>query len=85
MQLATVIGQATSTIKHPSLNGWRLLIVQPLTSKNIEDGDPLVAVDAMGAGTNDRVIITSDGAGARQLIGHKTSPVRWIVLGICDI
>lgn len=84
MQLAQVIGQAVSTVKHPSLHGWRLLVVQPLTAQGKEDGDPIVAVDSLGAGSDVRVIVSSDGAGARQLIGHKTSPVRWMVMGICD-
>jgi ethanolamine utilization protein EutN len=84
MQLAQVIGQAISTVKHPSLQGWGLVILQPLTAQGKEDGDPFVAVDSLGAGANDRVIVSSDGAGARQLIGHKTSPVRWMVMGICD-
>ena len=84
MQLAQVIGQAISTVKHPSLHGWRLLVVQPLTAQGKEDGDPFVAVDSLGAGTNDRIIVSSDGVGARQLIGHKNSPVRWMVMGICD-
>ena len=82
--MARVLGQAISTVKHPSLQGWRLLVVQPLTSQGKEDGDPFVAVDSLGAGIDDRVIVSSDGAGARQLIGHKNSPVRWMVMGICD-
>ena len=71
-------------MKHPSLQGWRLVVLQPLTAQGKEDGAPFVAVDSLGAGTDDRVIVSSDGAGARQLIGHKTSPVRWMVMGICD-
>jgi len=84
MQLAQVLGQAISTVKHPSLGGWRLLVVQPITSQGKEDGDPFVAIDGLGAGIKSRVIVSSDGAGARQMIGHKTSPVRWMVMGICD-
>ena len=84
MQLAKVVGQGVATVKHPSMQGWRLLLVQPLTLDGSEDGEPLLAIDNLGAGPDHRVIISNDGAGARQLIGSKNSPVRWMVLGVCD-
>jgi ethanolamine utilization protein EutN len=84
MQLASVVGHAVSTVKHPSLSGWRLLVVQPLTPDGTEDGEPLLAIDSLGAGAADRVIVSNDGAGARELVGVKNSPVRWMVLGIRD-
>jgi len=84
MQLASVVGQATSTVKHPSMKGWRLLVVQPLTVEGREDGEPLLAIDKLGAGSAHRVIISNDGAGARELVGDRNSPVRWMVMGICD-
>ncbi len=84
MQLGRVVGQAVSTVKHPSMQGWRLLVVQPLTADGKPDGEPLLAIDRLGAGTATRVILSNDGSGARELVGSKTSPVRWMVLGICD-
>jgi ethanolamine utilization protein EutN len=84
MQVGRVVGQAVSTVKHASLTGWRLLVVQPLTVDGKEDGEPLLTIDSLGAGVNDRVIVSNDGAGARALIGHKNSPARWFVLGIQD-
>jgi ethanolamine utilization protein EutN len=84
MQLGQVVGHAVATVKHPSLQGWRLLLVQPLNSDAKPDGEPLLAIDSLGAGVNDRVILSNDGAGARELVGSKTSPVRWMVLGIAD-
>jgi ethanolamine utilization protein EutN len=84
MQIGRVVGQAVSTVKHPSLQGWRLLLVQPLTPDNKADGEPLLAIDKLGAGANDRVILSNDGAGARKMVGSRTSPVRWMVLGVCD-
>ncbi len=84
MQIARVEGQAVSTVKHASLHGWRLLLVQPLGVDGKEDGEPLLTIDHLGAGLGSRVIISNDGAGARELVGHKNSPVRWMVLGICD-
>jgi ethanolamine utilization protein EutN len=84
MQLASVVGHGVSTVKHPSLHGWRLLLVQPLTPAGKEDGEPLLAIDALGSGHKDLVIVSNDGAGARELVGVRNSPVRWMVLGVCD-
>jgi ethanolamine utilization protein EutN len=84
MQIGRVLGHAVSTVKHPSLHGWRLLLVQPLGVGGKPDGEPLLAVDKLGSGHGDRVILSNDGAGAREMIGSKTSPVRWMVLGLCD-
>jgi Carbon dioxide concentrating mechanism/carboxysome shell protein len=85
MQLGQVIGTATSTVKHASMEGWKLLIVQPLCSDGqTPDGDPQIAVESLGAGIGDRVIISSDGKGTRELLNRKDSPVRWMVLGIVD-
>jgi len=84
MQLARVVGHGISTVKHSSLQGWKVLLVQPLAPDGKEDGEPLLAIDKLGAGAADRVIISNDGAGARELVGIKNSPVRWMVLGVCD-
>ena len=84
MQLGTVIGHATATIKHSSFDGWKLLIVQPLGPSRDPDGDPIVAVDKFGAGAGETVIIGSDGKGARAYVEDQKSPVRWFVVGIVD-
>jgi ethanolamine utilization protein EutN len=84
MQIARVIGHAVATVKHPSLTGWKLLLVQPLHEAKTPDGDPLLAVDAVGAGPGETVIVSSDGAYARALVKDRKSPLRWTVIGICD-
>ena len=84
MQLGTVIGHATSTIKHESLIGWRLVIVQPLNAERKPEADPVVAVDKFNAGAGQTVIINSDGKAVRDYIGHDKSPARWFVIGIED-
>jgi ethanolamine utilization protein EutN len=84
MQLARVIGHTTSTIKHPSLEGWRLAIAQMLNVQREPDGDLIVAVDKLGSGIGQTVILNSDGKGARELIGDEKTPVRWFVIGIVD-
>lgn len=84
MQVGKIVGHAVSSIKHASMTGWRLPIVQIFTMDGAPDGEPVLAVDALGAGLGDRVLVCNDGAGTRQLMNQKNSPVRWFVMGICD-
>ena len=84
MQLGRVVGHAVSTVKHPSMHGWRLLLVQLLTADGKSDGEPILAIDNLGAGTEGQVILTNDGAAARELVGARNTPVRWMVMGIQD-
>lgn len=85
MQLGLVVGTAISSVKHPSMEGWKLMVVQPLLADGRSaDGDPVLVVDSLGAGWGERVILSSDGAETRRLVGSDTSPVRWSAIGICD-
>jgi ethanolamine utilization protein EutN len=84
MYLARVEGSVIGTRKHPSFEGWRLLVCQPIGSAGHAEGPPQVAIDPHGAGLHQRVIISSDGAAARKAVGDEKSPVRWIVIGIVD-
>jgi len=79
-----VEGSAVSTVKHRSMEGWKLLIVQPLTEQGAPQGDPVLAIDSLGAGVGVKVVITNDGKGAREMVGDNTSPVRWSVMGLLD-
>ena len=85
MQLARVLGSAQATIKHESLAGWKLLIAQPLLADGVSsDGDPLLAIDPLGAAAGDTVLLTNDGSVARDVIRSDTTPARWNVVGIKD-
>ena len=84
MQLARVEGNVVATRKHPSLEGWRLLICQPIGTNGQTEGTPIIAIDAHGAGMHQQVIISSDGLSARKAVGVDKSPVRWLVTGIVD-
>ncbi len=84
MQLARIVGHAVSTVKHPSLKGWRLLVAQPVHREKNPDGEPLLVIDHLGAARGDLVMISNDGQGARELIGTHNSPARWFVMGLCD-
>jgi ethanolamine utilization protein EutN len=66
------------------LAGVRLLICQPLDINRRGAGDPVLAVDKLGAGAGDTVMLSSDGQGLRELLGDDNSPARWWTLGIVD-
>lgn len=85
MNLAKVVGTATSTVKHPSMQGRKLLLVQLHLADGVTpDGHPLLAVDAIGAGPGDTVMLSSDGEAVRELLGFPKTPVRWLIAGIVD-
>jgi len=85
MMSGRVIGTATATLKHASMEGWRLLVIQPLLADGRSpDGDPQLAVDRLGAGRGETVIISNDERGIRELLQSDTTPVRWAVIGIRD-
>jgi ethanolamine utilization protein EutN len=84
MQLAKVVGRATATVKHETLAGWRLLLVQPLDASGKADGDPQLAIDNLGSRGGDTVMLTTDGAAVRDLVKKENTPIRWAVIGIPD-
>jgi ethanolamine utilization protein EutN len=85
MQLGRVVGTATSTVRHPTLTGWKLLLVQLLgPDGKSPDGEPILAIDRLGAGKRDIVIVSNDGKATREMIGSENTPLRWSVLGIKD-
>ena len=85
MQLARVIGTATATVKHPSLEGAKLLVVQPLMADGeAPDGDPQISIDTVSAGAGDLVLITSDGRLLRDLLKSSTTPARWSTIALID-
>lgn len=84
MLLARVEGNVVATRKHPSFEGWRLVICQPIDGTGRAEGAPQVAIDAHGAGMHERVVISSDGSAARAALKDPKSPVRWMIIGIVD-
>ena len=84
MRLARVEGNVVATRKHPSLEGWRLMVCQPINLKGENDGTPIIAIDPHGAGMHQRVIVSSDGLAARRTVGDARSPVRMMITGIID-
>jgi ethanolamine utilization protein EutN len=83
MQLGRVAGTATATVKHPTFQGERLVVVQLEGSDGRPDGEPILAFDRLGAGRGDVVLVTNDGLALQELLG-RTTPGRWSVLGLPD-
>jgi ethanolamine utilization protein EutN len=85
MQLARIIGTTTATVKHPSLAGTRMLVVQPLLSdRQSADGDPQIAIDTVAAAVGDTVVITSDGRLLREILKSDATPARWSTIALVD-
>ena len=84
MILARVKGSITSTIHHPDMAGRKLLVCEKLNDKG-EPGDGyVIAIDTIGAGAGEMVIILDEGNGARQILQVGGMPVRSVVVGVVD-
>jgi ethanolamine utilization protein EutN len=83
MQLGRVVGTVTSTVKHPSFQGERMLVVQLEGVGGKPDGEPVLAFDRLGARRGDVVLLTNDGQVLQEQIGRDT-PGRWSVIGLPD-
>lgn len=83
MFIARVTGLVVATMKHESLTGSKLLIVQETDVAGKTVGRPLVAVDAVDAGEGDLVLVT-EGSGARQTEITRDRPVDHIIMAIVD-
>jgi microcompartment protein CcmK/EutM len=85
MILGRVCGTVVSTVQHPFYRGRKQLIVRACTPDGEFDGDRyVVAVDLVGAGVGETVIVEDEGNSARQLLDAKDGPVRSVVVGIVD-
>jgi ethanolamine utilization protein EutN len=85
MQTGRVIGNATATVKHPSMQGRKLLLVQRYAADgHTPDGDPILAIDAVGAGAGEIVMISNDRHLTHELLESQNTPAEWSVVGIVD-
>ena len=85
MQIARVIGTVVATKKHRAFEGSKLLMVQPVGLDDTPRGTPLLAVDSVGAGIHEKVLIVLEGRAAGEALGHKGAPVDAAVVGIIDM
>jgi ethanolamine utilization protein EutN len=84
MQIARVIGTVVSTQKNRKLEGAKLLLVQPLTLDDQPRGVALLAIDAVGAGVGERVLVVVEGKAAGDALKRKAAAVDAAVIGIVD-
>jgi ethanolamine utilization protein EutN len=84
MIIARVIGNVVATQKTPSHEGKKILLIQPLDLSGNPEGDPVVALDAVDAGIDDRVLAVQEGFSAMTAVGHSDSPIDAAVIGVID-
>ena len=83
MKIADVVGTVVSPICHPFFEEKRLLICDLVDPDGGGDGY-MIAVDVVGAGVGERVLICDEGTSARQIFGISTGPIRSVIIGIID-
>ena len=84
MQLARVVGTVVSTQKHRNFEGGKLLLVQPISLDDKPRGATLLAVDSVGAGVHEKVLVVIEGRAAGEAVGRKLTPVDAAIIGIVD-
>lgn len=84
MILGRVAGRIVSTIHHPAMAGRSLLIVDKVGADGELAGGYVIAVDAIGAGWGETVLVLDEGNGARQILEAPGVPVRSVVVGVVD-
>jgi ethanolamine utilization protein EutN len=84
VQIGRVIGTVVSTQKNRKLEGAKLLLVQPLTLEGEPRGVALLAIDAVGAGIGERVLVVIEGKAAGDALRRKAAAVDAAVIGIVD-
>ncbi|MGA2269379.1 MAG: EutN/CcmL family microcompartment protein [Bryobacteraceae bacterium] len=84
MLIGRVIGELVATQKHPSHEGRKVLLVQPLNLDGTDRGDAVVALDAVDAGVGDKVLVVTEGFSASMAVGRTQSPIDMTVIGFID-
>ena len=84
MILARVAGRITSTIHHRDLAARKLLLCDKLDASGRPAGGYVIAIDTVGAGAGETVLILDEGNGARQILGVRDMPVRSVVVAVVD-
>jgi len=84
MLLARVVGTVVSTQKHEKLVSAKLLLVQPLGLDDAPRGTTLLAIDSVGAGVGEKVLVVVEGRAAGEALGRALAPVDAAIIGIVD-
>jgi len=78
------VGTVVSTQKHRKFDGAKLLLVQPLNLDDTPRGNAVLAVDGVGAGVHEKVLLVLEGRAACEALGKKAAPVDAAIIGIVD-
>ena len=84
MQIGKVVGTVVATQKNRKLEGAKLLLVQPLTLDEKPRGVAVLAIDSVGAGVGERVLLVIEGKAAGDALGRKGAAVDAAIIGIVD-
>jgi ethanolamine utilization protein EutN len=84
MQICKVIGTVVSTQKNRKFEGAKLMLVQPLNLDDTPRGNAVLAVDGVGAGVDEKVLVVLEGRAAGEALGKKAAPVDAAIVGIID-
>lgn len=79
-----VIGTIDSTINHPWYDGKKMLVVEKTGPDDQATSGYVIAVDTVGAGVGEIVLVLDEGTGARQVVGSSDAPLRSVIVGIVD-
>jgi microcompartment protein CcmK/EutM len=84
MQICRVVGTVVSTQKNRKLEAAKLLLVQPLTLEGQPRGAAILAIDSVGAGIGEKVLIVQEGRAAGEALRKKAAAVDVAIIGIVD-
>ncbi len=84
MFIARVVGDVVATHRHGELVGRKLLLVRRLSTTGDEEGAELVALDVIGVGVGERVLVVQEGGAARALSKASKIPAQVVVVGVVD-
>ena len=85
MILARVIGNSVSSVKHPSYQGPKVMVVQPVeTDTHTAKGSSFLALESVHAGVGDLVVAAREGNTARQILKNSDAPFHAVIVGIVD-
>ena len=84
MFMARVVGDVVSSHRHPDLSGKKLLLLRRLGLDGNEEGSEIIALDVIGVGTGERVLVVQEGGSARKLFEATSLPVQAVVVGVID-
>ena len=84
MFVARVVGDVVSTHRHDNLGQKKLQLVRRLDLDGKEEGGEIIALDVIGVGMGERVLIVQEGGAARALFNDKKVPVQAVIVGVVD-